>query len=109
MRFRHEKLRSVEQFMTIRKAKVDSQSHVQIGIYFSEMVYSSKLKHVSSILWMSLVVGGSMCDAKYMHSLVRESGSKSPGSSLLRLCTADDILVGDIVLIVIRNPKFLLR
>ena len=59
MRFRPKKLHSVEQFMTISKAKVDSQSYVQIGIYFSEMVYSYKLTHVSGSLSMSLDVTGS--------------------------------------------------
>ena len=57
-------------------------------------------------LWLSQVL---MCDAKCMYFLVRDLGSKFPGSSLLRLCRADDTSVGDIVLIFIRNLKFLLR
>ena len=56
---------------------------------------------------MSLDVLVLMFDAECMHSLVGDSGTRSPGSSLLRLCTADDISVGDIVLIFIRDPKFL--
>ena len=69
-----------EQFVTI-KAKVDSQSDVQIGIYFSEMVYSYKLKHVGSILF-DVTGRHAKCMQSFFSQRIR---FKYPGSSLLRL------------------------